>query len=94
MTQERLMEILGLVHDEELDNEVVRITNKLRQAFIKELGSVPVFGSEINCAIYEKAKKIVEQRRAEKEAKEAEVNKHRDEANRMMMDYHHNNPLF
>lgn len=94
MTQERLMEILGLVQDEEVDEEVVRITNNLRHAFIKELGSVPVFGSEINCAIYEKAKAIVEKRRAEKAAIEAEKHKRCDEANRMMMDYHHNNPLF
>lgn len=94
MTQERFMELLGLVKDEEVDEEVVRITHNLRHAFIRELGSVPVFGSDINCAIYEKAKKTVEQRRAEKAATEAEKHKRCDEANRMMMDYHHNNPLF
>lgn len=88
------MELLGLVKDEEVDEEVVRITHNLRHAFIKELGSVPVFGSDINCAIYEKAKKTVEQRRAEKAAKDAEKHKRCDEANRMMMEYHHDNPLF
>lgn len=94
MTQERFLELLGLVKDEEVDDEVVRITNNLRHAFIKELGKVPVFGSDINCAIYEKAKAIVEQRRAETAAIEAEKHKRCDEANRMMMDYHHSNPLF
>lgn len=94
MTQERLMELLGLVKDEEVDEEVVRITNRIRQALINELGSVPVFGSELSCAIHEKAKKNVDKRRAEKAAIEAEKHKRCDEANRMMMDYHHNNPLF
>lgn len=88
------MELLGLVKDEEVDEEVVRITNRIRQALIKELGSVPVFGAELSCAIHEKAKKTVEKRRAERAAIEADEHKRRDEANRMMMDYHHSNPLF
>lgn len=81
------------INDEEVEAEIVRITHNLRRAFAHELGKVPVFGTEINCAIVEKAEAIVEERRKYKPPSTPDK-RHIDEANRMMMDYHHDNPLF